>query len=63
MEVPVISLIMEQMAAMLDNAVKAHLVGVVVEDMERVAEAVEVHRLLLVLLITIEEVLGELVEA
>ena len=63
MEVPVISLIMEQMAAMLDNAVKAHLVGVVVEDMERVAEAVEVHRLLLVLLITIEEVLGEMVEA
>ncbi len=63
MEVPVISLIMEQMAAMLDNAVKAHLVGVVVEDMERVAEAVEVHRILLVLLITIEEVLGEMVEA
>lgn len=63
MEVPVISLVMEQMAAMLENAVKANLVGVVVEDMERVAEAVEVHRVLLVLLITIEEVLGELVEA
>ncbi len=62
MEVPVIYLIMEKLAAMLDNAVKANLVGVVVEDMERVAEAVEMDRVLLVL-ITLEEVLGELVEA